>query len=297
MLPVAFGMVPRASAARVVAQINDDIITRSYHLSCGVYAGRYILSMLSDYGYTDTAYRVVSQTTEPSWGWWVKNDLQTMLEGWSLTSRSWDHHYFAEVSSWFYQSLAGITPSSPGYRSIRISPHVPTGLDSASGSLLTIQGRVTSEWKRGESEEVRFHIVVPPGVLARIEIPATLSMTVDAPPIASLTNRTAESVASPSVVETMLSQFTRTPAIDARMRIAMPIMGNRSSVMLLILLLSSLMMRGQQGKCPIPRPRVFKKQRSFRHAPWWIKASVLSMMPATAFCSLKRCVIMMCRWI
>ena len=44
VLPVAFGMVPRASAARVVAQINDDIITRST-TSVAASCARYILSM------------------------------------------------------------------------------------------------------------------------------------------------------------------------------------------------------------------------------------------------------------
>lgn len=73
--------------------LNDDLIANEYHLSStGVFSGRYLPLLLSDFGYGDTVYKLATQTTAPSWGHWVANDLQTMLENWSLQARSHDHH-------------------------------------------------------------------------------------------------------------------------------------------------------------------------------------------------------------
>ena len=171
VLPVAFGMEPEGAAAAIMRGVDQDLIARHYHLTAGVYAIKSMLSLLSDYGYTDTAYKVVTQTTEPSWGWWIKNGLTTMLEGWALDSRSWDHHYFAEVSSWFYDSLAGIRPASPGYGTVRIAPHVPEGLASVSASMETPQGEVRSSWQRDAGGHLHFRVEVPGGTSATVELP------------------------------------------------------------------------------------------------------------------------------
>ncbi|MGH8447357.1 MAG: family 78 glycoside hydrolase catalytic domain, partial [Solimonas sp.] len=120
VLAVAFGLVPDGMAAAVMDSVNDDIVARKDHLGTGVYAGRYVMTLLCDYGHADTAYRVATQRTYPSWGYWIDNGLSTMAEGWELSARSWDHHYWGSVSSYFYQGIAGIRAAEPGYRRIVI---------------------------------------------------------------------------------------------------------------------------------------------------------------------------------
>lgn len=175
ILPVAFGLVPDGLANAVLQKVNDDIVAHDYHLSSmGVFSGRYALTLLSDAGHVDTVYRVATQTTEPSWGFWLANDIHTMLEGWSLDSRSYDHHYWGLVSSWFYQSLAGIRPGAPGYRTIVIRPEAPQGLDHVSAHLDTVRGRISSEWRR-VGDRLILDVGIPAGASAEIWCPGEVA--------------------------------------------------------------------------------------------------------------------------
>ncbi len=171
ILPVAFGMVPAGREAAVVRHLNENIITQNNHLmTTGVYAGRYLMTMLCDYGYADTAYAVATQIDEPSWGFWINNGLSTMAEGWELSSRSYDHHYWGSISSYFYQSIAGIRAATPGYRSITIKPYPPAGLEWARASIDIAQGVIESGWKR-EKGRLTLKVRIPAGTSAEIWVP------------------------------------------------------------------------------------------------------------------------------
>ena len=168
VLPVVFGLAPAADHAAIVSNLNQDLITNQYHLSTtGVFSGRYLPLLLSDFGHGDTAYQLVTQTSAPSWGHWIQNDLQTMLENWSLQTRSHDHHYWGSISSWFYQGLAGIRSAEPGYGSITIRPVTPEGLDWARGSVDTVVGRIESKWRR-EGDKISLDVTIPPGSTAEV---------------------------------------------------------------------------------------------------------------------------------
>ncbi|UCH62013.1 MAG: family 78 glycoside hydrolase catalytic domain [Fidelibacterota bacterium] len=172
VLPLAFGLVPEGHETAVVNRLNADIVARDYHLTAGIYGIRYLMTILSDYGYTNTAFRVAAQTTEPSWGWWIANGLSTMLEGWSLNSRSYDHHYFGSISSWFYQSLAGIRPGEAGYKTLIIKPCVPAGLEQVCGSINTVRGYVESSWKQASNGKFELHVTVPSNTPTEVWIPS-----------------------------------------------------------------------------------------------------------------------------
>jgi alpha-L-rhamnosidase len=175
ILPIAFGLVPTGHAASLMQKIDADIVAQDYHLSStGVFSGRHLLTLLSDHGYGETAYRVTTQTTAPSWGFWLANDIHTMLEGWELDSRSYDHHYWGSVSSWFYQGLAGIRPGGPGYEKVVFRPVVPRGLDHVTAHLDTIRGRVTSQWRQLNGR-LTLDVVVPDGTEAEVWCPGKVS--------------------------------------------------------------------------------------------------------------------------
>lgn len=171
VLAVAFGLVPDGMAAAVMRSVNDDIVARHDHLNTGVYAGRYVMTLLSDYGYADTAYRVATQRAYPSWGYWLDNGLSTMAEGWELSARSWDHHYWASISSYFYQALAGIRPAAPGYSKLTIKPMPPAGLQSVRATVEAEQGAVVSSWHH-ENGRFTLDVTVPRGSEAEVWVPS-----------------------------------------------------------------------------------------------------------------------------
>ncbi len=184
ILAIAFGLIPDGKEAAVMRWINDDIVKRGYHLGCGVYAGRYVMTMLADHGYADTAYQVATRTDFPSWGFWIESGLSTMAEAWELAARSWDHHYWASISSYFYQSLTGIRATSPGYTTARIQPQPPAGLQSAQGRVLTPYGDLVSSWQRS-GETFTLDVEVPAGINAEVWLPIYAATAPPAPTGAS----------------------------------------------------------------------------------------------------------------
>ena len=173
ILPLAFGMAPDGSETNIVRRLEADIVARKYHLSAGIYGTRYLMTILSAYGYSDTAFQVATQTEEPSWGWWIANDHSTMFEGWSLNARSYDHHYYGSISSWFFQSLAGIRSREAGYQALVIQPHVPRGLEQVSGSLDTVRGRVVSRWAHAQDGTFELHVSIPTNTPAEVWLPTS----------------------------------------------------------------------------------------------------------------------------
>jgi alpha-L-rhamnosidase len=170
ILPLAFGLVPEGEAQAVADAVAADLEANDHTLTMGVYPLRYAMTLLTDHGHADTAYRVATRTTQPSWGFWLENDINSMLEGWGLTSRSWNHHYFASISDWFYEGLAGIRPASPGYADLVIRPALPTGLDHAAANIDAPRGQIRSAWRRDGAQAV-LDVVVPGATRAEVWLP------------------------------------------------------------------------------------------------------------------------------
>lgn len=170
ILPLAFGLVPDGEENSVADAVAADLEASQHVLTMGVYPLRYAMTLLTDQGHVDIAYRVATRTEQPSWGFWLENDINSMLEGWGLSSRSWNHHYFASISDWFYEGLAGIRPGSPGYADLVIRPALPAGLDRAGAHVDAPRGRIRSAWRR-EGPAAVLDVAVPGATRAEVWLP------------------------------------------------------------------------------------------------------------------------------
>jgi alpha-L-rhamnosidase len=169
ILPLAFGMVPPGREQDVANAIANDVDRQG--LRTGVYGARYLLEILSDYGHANLAYRVATRTDEPGWGWWIRNGHSTMFETWSLNSRSRDHHYFASISDWMRQRLAGLRPGAPGYKVVLVKPAIPDGLAGAEAAMETVHGRAFSGWQFASHRKLTLTVEVPPNTAGEIWVP------------------------------------------------------------------------------------------------------------------------------
>ena len=135
---------------------------------------RRVLPVLTATGHHDVAYKVATQITEPSWGYWTDTLKFTSLgESWPADTRSRNHHFFGAIVQWFYEDLAGIRPILPGFREIAIKPQIPAvGLDHVSASYKSVRGTIKSTWNRTASG-LELGVVVPPNVRASVYVPAT----------------------------------------------------------------------------------------------------------------------------
>jgi len=185
VLALAFGMAPDGREKGVADAIARDVERQG--LRTGVFGTRYLLEILSDHGHADLAYKVATRTDEPSWGWWIVNGHSTMFESWGLGSRSRDHHYFASISDWMRQRLAGLRPGAPGYKIVLVKPEIPTGLASAEATMETIHGRAASRW-RVDHTGLTLSAQVPLNTRGEIWVPTRFG-AVTAPAGASLVRR------------------------------------------------------------------------------------------------------------
>lgn len=168
VLALAFGMAPEGRAQSVADAIARDVEKQG--LRTGVYGTRHLLDVLSDHGHADLAYKLATRTDEPGWGWWIVNGHATMFESWGLGSRSRDHHYFASITDWMRQRLAGLRPGAPGYKVVLVKPAIPAGLASAEAVMETVQGRAASRW-RVEAGRLALTAEIPANASGEIWVP------------------------------------------------------------------------------------------------------------------------------
>jgi alpha-L-rhamnosidase len=171
ILPLAFGLVPDEHVQDVVANLVADIEARGTHLNTGVVGTRYLLPVLTAHEEIDTAYAVATQTTFPSWGYWIEALGRTSLqEHWQENTRSLNHHFFGSIGHWLFADLAGISPGEPGWAITRVKPYIPADLDRTEASTETVRGTVAVSWQKGESG-LELRVTVPPNSTGEIHVP------------------------------------------------------------------------------------------------------------------------------
>ncbi|MCP4641009.1 MAG: family 78 glycoside hydrolase catalytic domain, partial [bacterium] len=171
------GVRPTA-AARLVELIRDN----DWHLATGFLGVKHALPVLSRFGYNDVAYRLLTNSTFPSWGYSVVNGATSIWERWNSYTKedgihdpgmnSFSHYAFGSVCEWMFASMVGIDTEGPGFKRIRIAPNPGGhGITSASASYDCINGRIASSWR---IENGRFHldVTVPANTMARVSVPA-----------------------------------------------------------------------------------------------------------------------------
>jgi len=177
LLPLFLDMVPEDKREDVLKNlVNDIVVTQSNHLNTGIVGTRYILDVLAKYGQTDLAYKLVTQTTYPSWGYMIGEGATTLWERWEYLTNagmnSHNHIMFGSVDTFFYKVLAGINidPSYPGFKRIIIKPCPAGDLKYVSCSVKTVKGTVSSSWiKYGNS--LILNVSIPFNTEAKVSIP------------------------------------------------------------------------------------------------------------------------------
>jgi alpha-L-rhamnosidase len=78
LLSLAFGLTPNSSIQTVADSIAADVANRDMHLNTGALSTKQLLPVLTAHGHGDTAYALITQTTYPSWGFWIENGATSM---------------------------------------------------------------------------------------------------------------------------------------------------------------------------------------------------------------------------
>lgn len=174
-MPLYLNMVPDSKKDRILSSLLQSIVRQQdCHVDTGILGTRYILDVLVEHGHGDVAYRMVTHKSYPGWGYMLAEDATTLWERWEkLTGHamnSQNHIMLGSVDAWFYRTIAGLSPLLPGWKAVRVRPHVLGELTSAEASLETVAGKVRAAWKRSE-DSFTLEVAVPVGSSGEVHLP------------------------------------------------------------------------------------------------------------------------------
>ena len=181
VLALKFNLLPENLRAKAAEFLVNDIKSRNNHLSTGFLGTPYLCHVLSDNGYTDTAYDLLLQETYPSWLYPVKMGATTIWERWDGEKtdstfqdpgmNSFNHYAYGAIGDWMYRVSAGIETMGPGYKHIILQPH-PTGkLTYSRASFESSYGTIASGWERKDGKVI-IKVMIPANTSATIILPA-----------------------------------------------------------------------------------------------------------------------------
>ncbi|MBY9014494.1 MAG: family 78 glycoside hydrolase catalytic domain [Candidatus Lokiarchaeota archaeon] len=175
VLPLFLNMVPDKKKKKVISTLINAIIEdHDYHVDTGIVGTRYLFDVLSDNGYHEVAYKMITQESFPSYGYMIKEGATTLWERWEKLEgggmNSHNHIMLGSVDTWFYKTLTGIRCESPGWETIMIKPYIPDDMDYARSTIKTCKGILSCSWEK-LSSSLKVSINIPVGMKAESWIP------------------------------------------------------------------------------------------------------------------------------
>ena len=176
LLPLCFGLVPDEEHSAVTKHLLEKVV-QSGHISTGVVGTQWLMHGLTEFGRPDLAWQLATNKDYPSWGYMVEQGASTIWELWNGNTadpamNSQNHvMLLGDLLTWCFRDLAGIAPETAGFKTIRMQPVFPPGMDSLNASYETPYGLVKSHWQR-EKNTISWDITVPPNTRALVHLPS-----------------------------------------------------------------------------------------------------------------------------
>ncbi|WBS00441.1 glycoside hydrolase family 78 protein [Pseudoduganella sp. SL102] len=196
-LALRFDLLPAEQRAAAARRLAGAVAARKDHLSTGFLGTPALLFALGDHGQIETAWRLLTRETYPSWLYPVKQGATTIWERWDgirpdggfqdAAMNSFNHYAYGAVVEWMYAVAAGIDtdPAAPGYRRSIVRPRPGGGLTWVDAAVETPYGRLAARWDlRGGT--MRLAVAVPPNTRSTVVLPGAvleeLSLDGEVPP-------------------------------------------------------------------------------------------------------------------
>ena len=181
VLALGFDLLDAKIAKLAGDHLIKDIEKRDWHLSTGFVGTRDLLHVLSKIGRNDVAYRLLHNTTFPSWGFPIKNGATSIWERWDgwtpdkgfqdAGMNSFAHYAYGAVAGWMFKTIGGISESEPGYGRIVIAPAIDPNLSLANTVYQSVRGPIKVSWTR-QGKAFNLSVDVPPNVAAEVRVPS-----------------------------------------------------------------------------------------------------------------------------
>lgn len=150
-----------------------EIIARDGEFfTCGFLGLRALFHVLSRFGYSELAYRMIMRKEAPSYGAWVDAGFTTLAEwftagGETLFNGSQNHHFLGDVSNWLMRYPGGINVLDSKH--VKIRPHFLENLSDTHAAHKLPAGEVRVCWKR-QGRDILLEVTCPEEVSCDIEL-------------------------------------------------------------------------------------------------------------------------------
>ena len=182
VLALQCNMLPESLRAQAVERLVENIKRYGNHITTGFLGTSYICNVLTEYGRSDMAYKLLLQETCPSWIYSVKKGATTIWERWNSIlpdgsimegMNSFNHYSYGAIGDWLYRSAVGIRESAPGYKQIVVRPHPGGGFTHMQASTQTPYGKVAARWTAEEDVLKTLEVEIPVNTRAEVFVPAS----------------------------------------------------------------------------------------------------------------------------
>lgn len=182
VLPLQFNMLNGTLKQRVAEKLHQAVADAGYTLTTGFIGTPGICTVLTDNGYNEDAYRLITQTEYPSWLFTVKQGATTMWERWNSYTKengfgpdamnSFNHYSYGAIEEWMISRCLGIERDEqhPGYKHFVLRPEPGKAFNYAKGGFESVYGKIESSWTR-DGNTVTYRFTVPANTTATLLLP------------------------------------------------------------------------------------------------------------------------------
>lgn len=158
-MAIFYGVFEDSEKPDAFKVLLNQIEATDRHMAVGVLGARVLFRVLSENGEADLAYEMITRPDYPSYGNLIKCGATTLWENFYYVKGhidSLNHHFWGDISAWFYRYLAGINvnPQKQDANNINIEPAFIVKLDFVKASYTAKDGTVTVNWKRQDDNVI-----------------------------------------------------------------------------------------------------------------------------------------------
>ena len=164
----------------IIKDFKERLKSDLYRIKTGFTGTPLILLALFDNGMDDYAYRILYNEEFPGWIYAINLGATTIWERWnslledgsvgSFSMNSFNHYAYGSVCETIYSRIAGLRNMAPGWKKVRIKPHLNYRMKNINFSYQSVSGKYEIFWKWIDT---RFNLIVtvPYGCQAEIILP------------------------------------------------------------------------------------------------------------------------------
>ncbi len=156
----------------LIHESNDSI-------DCGIYGMLTMFHVLSWYGESELALKMIIKDEYPSYGNLILEGETSLPERFMPDGAPYDshnHHFFGDISRWFICEIAGLKVK--GCKDVVISPQFMKSIDWAEAEYELPDGKVFVHWQRKSDESIDVEYSCPNNVKCDLILPQTISCRV-----------------------------------------------------------------------------------------------------------------------